>query len=194
MKPNTAKSLRLWLDEAVAEGAHVLGEWDPAAQGPLLVEGARPEMAITRTDVFAPVLSLLEAPSVSAMPGMVNGCPYALTAAVFGAEREARTLGEQLHVGTVLINDVIAATADPRVPFAGRGKSGFGATRGAEGLLEMTALKTILARRRVFTRPYAPVGKRELPMFAGLIGCLHGGSLRARMGAIRTLVAAGRSH
>jgi hypothetical protein len=42
---------------------------------------------------------------------------------------------------------VIVPTADPRLPFGGRGASGFGLTRGAEGLLEMTAVKTVAVRR-----------------------------------------------
>jgi hypothetical protein len=45
-------------------------------------------------------------------------CPYALTAAIFGPE-PARALASRLPVGTVLINDLIVATADPRVSFGG---------------------------------------------------------------------------
>ena len=40
--------------------------------------------------------------------------------------------------GFVTINDIIVPTADPRLPFGGVRGSGFGTTRGAEGLLEMT--------------------------------------------------------
>ena len=144
-------------------------------------------MEITRSDVFAPVLSMIEAPSVLHIADMVNSCPYALTAAVFGGEREARALGEELHVGTVLVNDLIAPTADPRVPFGGRARSGFGATRGSEGLLEMTGARSVLVRRRASTQHYKPVGAQEFHLFAGLIGMLHGGSWRDRLRSLRSV-------
>ncbi len=192
LKQRTAATLRRLAEEATALGGRLLGSVDPESQRPLLVADARPEMAIAASDLFAPVLSLLEAATVLHMPEIVNRCPYALTAAVFGNAREARALGEQLRVGTVLVNDLIVPTADPRVPFTGRGRSGFGATRGAEGLLEMTAAKTVLVRRTGSTRQYQPVGPREVRLFTGLIGALHGGSLGERLRALRDLASAGR--
>ncbi len=193
LNDRTAASLQTLADAATADGAKLCGEVNPNAQRPLLVENARPEMAIASSDIFAPVLSILEVRSVLHMPAVVNACPYALAAAVFGSLREARPLADQLNVGTVSINDLIAPTADPRTPFAGRGRSGFGATRGAEGLLEMTAPKTVLARRKGLTQQYSLVGNREIPLFAGLIGLLHGGTLTARVKALRAMGGAGRS-
>ena len=181
-------------DEARTEGATLSSEVNPKAQRPILVENVRPGMAIASSDIFAPVLSLLEAPSVLHMPAIVNACPYALSASIFGSLREARSVADQLHVGTVSINDLIAPTADPRTPFGGRGRSGFGSTRGAEGLLEMTVPKTILARRKGLTRHYALVGNSQTSLFAGLIGFLHGGTLKARLEALRTLRGPGHSH
>ena len=193
LKERTASLLRELVELAEASGAVLIGAVNPSAQRPLLVTDAHPKMAIACSDVFAPVISLLPARDVVNMPEIVNDCPYALTAAVFGAPREARAMGEQLRVGTVLVNDLIAPTADPRVPFAGRGRSGFGATRGAEGLLEMTSTRTFLVRRTGSARHYDPVGAREMPLFAGLIGALHGGSLRERVRALRLLASAGRN-
>ncbi len=192
LKAGTATKLRTLVEEAVAQGAQVAGVVRPEAQTPLLVAKVRGEMAIAQSDVFAPVLSLMEAPSVLHLPELVNACPYGLTAAVFGEARAARALGGQLRVGTVLVNDLIAPTADPRVPFGGRGRSGFGVTRGAEGLLEMTATRTMLIRRKGLRQHYKPVGRREASIFTGVIGALHGGSLRERLRAVRALVAAAR--
>ncbi len=160
---------------------------------PLLLDHANATMAITRTDLFAPILSLIEAPTILHIPDLANNNPYALTAAIFGNPREAQTLATQLRVGTVLINDLIAPTADPRTPFGGRGQSGFGLTRGAEGLLEMTASKTILRRAKGTSLHYDPLRDHDLPLFAGLIGTLHAGSLRHRWHALRNLITAART-
>ncbi len=194
LKPRTAETLHGLLHEAMAQGAHIVGAFQPEAQRPLLIEDARVDMSIARSDVFAPVLSILQAPSVLHISDFVNNCPYALTAAIFGGEREARALGKQLRVGAVLVNDVIAPTVDPRVPFGGRGSSGFGSTRGAEGLLEMTAAKTVLVRHKASTRQYKAVGPREMPLFLGVIGFLHGGSLASRFRSMRAIAVGARKH
>ncbi len=192
LKPQTAERLRELVRDAVAGGAEAIGTVNPEAQRPLLLDKAACSMRVVQSDVFAPVLSLLEARSVSAIPEMVNACPYRLTAAVFGTEGEARAVGARLRVGTVLINDLIAPTADPRVPFGGLGRSGFGATRGAEGLLEMTSAKTVLVRRKGQTRQYEATGAKEFSLFQGLIGMLHGGSWPQRWQAMRAVATAGR--
>lgn len=192
LNARAAATLQALTENAVAQGASVIGEVAPAAQRPLVIDKASQEMAIAASDVFAPVISLIEAPSVLHMPEIVNACSYALTAAIFGDEREARSVGEQLRVGTVLVNDLIAPTVDPRVPFGGRGHSGFGVTRGSEGLLEMTAAKTILVRRKGVTLHYDAVGSQENSLFAAVIGALHAGSVRERFLALRNLMRAAR--
>jgi aldehyde dehydrogenase (NAD+) len=52
----------------------------------------------------------------------------------------------------VVVNDFLIPTADPRVSFGGRGESGFGVTRGPEGLREMTRPKAVLEQ----TSPWRP--------------------------------------
>ena len=191
LKPHTAERLHDLIAKAVAQGAEMIGSFEPSAQRPLLLEHATPAMAITQSDLFAPVLSLIRAPSVLHVAEIVNKSPMGLTAAIFGDAREAAALALELRVGTVLINDLIAPTADPRIPFGGRGRSGYGVTRGAEGLLEMTAPKVILRRRKGLTRHYESLSGKHLPFFAGMIGFLHGGSLPERWrGLQRTFKAA----
>ncbi|MGI8890166.1 MAG: aldehyde dehydrogenase family protein [Chthoniobacterales bacterium] len=73
---------------------------------------------------------------------------YGLGAAIFSADAMmADQLAHQLPTGFVTINDVIVPTADPRFPFGGVRASGFGTTRGAEGLLEMTYPHVVAVRR-----------------------------------------------
>jgi aldehyde dehydrogenase (NAD+) len=173
----TAATLRSLVEDAVRSGAIVQGEVKEAAQRPLLVELASPSMAIARSDIFAPVISLLEADSMMHLTEMYAQCPYGLTATIFCGPREmkrARALAQVLRAGTVLINDLIAPTVDPRVCFGGRGASGYGVTRGAEGLLEMTAVKTLLIRRSRNTLHMDPTTDADAPMFSGYVAAMHG--------------------
>ena len=176
------------LDEAGALGATIIGL--ERAGGPVLVLDARPEMKIARADVFAPVLSVVRVRDKAGLLAAYRECPWCLTVAVFGNEAEARRVGAELCAGTVLINDLIVPTADPRVPFGGRKASGWGVTRGAEGLLEMTAVKTVLARRGKSQRHYEPTRDAHEQLFKGLAGWQHGGGWRARVAGLKTMMKA----
>jgi acyl-CoA reductase-like NAD-dependent aldehyde dehydrogenase len=114
---------------------------------PVLVADTTPELALLRADIFAPVLALVPVRDCEEALRFDERCPYALGASVFGPEEPARRLAARIRAGTVTINDLIVPTADSRLPFGGRGESGYGVTRGAEGLLELTAIKTVSIRR-----------------------------------------------
>jgi hypothetical protein len=79
------------------------------------------------------------------------------------------------------------------VPFGGRGASGYGVTRGAEGLLEMTAVKTVLVRRGGVMLHLEPTEDKDAAKFAGLIRMVHGKGWAMRWAALKQLVKALRS-
>jgi aldehyde dehydrogenase (NAD+) len=181
------------LADACAHGARILGEADAEAIRPLLVGLGSPALRLAQTDLFAPVLSVFEARSEDQALKMNALCPYALTAAVFGPEPAARAFAARLDVGTVTINDLIVPTADPRISFGGRRASGFGVTRGAEGLLEMTAVKTTAVRHGKSRRHLQPTTAAHENFFRAIIEMSHAASWRARIRAARALVASAKN-
>lgn len=141
-----------------------------------------------------------EAPEVIPIAGddeavrRVADSPRRLGAAVFGREAGARALAQRLDVGVVVVNDVIVPTADPRAPFGGRGESGFGTTRGAEGLLALTTPKTVLRRGLLSLRPhYEPSGAGDAALFEAYVRAAHGSTLRRRLAGAWRLLVAGRN-
>jgi aldehyde dehydrogenase (NAD+) len=180
------------LTDARSHGAQVIGETDGPAIRPLLVGLGTPRMRLARTDLFAPVLSVFNPSSEGRALAMNAECPYALTAAVFGKEDDARRFAAQLDVGTVLINDLIVPTADPRVSFGGRAASGFGVTRGVNGLLEMTAVKTTSVRTGKSRRHFQPTTPAHEGFFHGIIALSHAGTWGERFQGLRTLIAAAK--
>jgi acyl-CoA reductase-like NAD-dependent aldehyde dehydrogenase len=188
---------QLWelIDAAEAEGAMVFGArgaqtGDGWMQAPVLLTEVKPAMHIAQADIFAPVLSMIDVSTITEMASAQRACPYALSISIFGEEQVARRLADRLIAGTVLVNDVIVPTADPRIPFGGRRGSGFGVTRGAEGLLEMTAVKTVLVRRGVSRRQYEETGEAHTRMFDGLILAGHAPTWRLRWQGLGQMVAA----
>jgi acyl-CoA reductase-like NAD-dependent aldehyde dehydrogenase len=176
------------LEDAQRRGGSLLMDGSVEELRFAVISRATPDMRIAQSDIFAPVLSIFDVPNTDAAIAAHAPCPYALTAAIFGPEAEARALASRLPVGTVLINDLIVATADPRVSFGGRKASGFGVTRGREGLLEMTALKTVVAQHSRDLRAYRPTTPDHEPFFAAYLEAVHSGSWRARWHGLRRLL------
>ncbi|HSF39967.1 MAG TPA: aldehyde dehydrogenase family protein [Thermoanaerobaculia bacterium] len=117
-------------------------------------------------------------------------CPYALGASVFGPEEEALAFASRVRAGVVVVNDVIVPTADPRLPFGGRGESGFGVTRGAEGLLEMTVPKVVSVRRGRRLPHLEERHPEDAALFRAYLTLTHGGGLRSRLRGLSALLAA----
>ncbi len=196
LSKETRMQLAQLVEEAQRQGAVLHGEVaseDAMKQAPLLLVNVNPQMRIAQSDVFAPVLSIMDMADDAEVIAAELACPYALSVSIFGDEPAARRLAAQLITGTVVINDVIVPTADPRIPFGGRRASGFGVTRGAEGLLEMTAVKTILTRRGSSRRHYEITGAKHTMLFDGLMQAGHAETWSERWIGVRRMATAARS-
>ncbi|PWC89486.1 aldehyde dehydrogenase [Azospirillum sp. TSH100] len=190
----TRRRLAILAQQAVAEGARALTDLpreDSQAMAPLILADAAPTMAMLCEEIFAPVLSLVPVMDMEQALDAAAACPYALGASVFGPQDEARTLAGRIDAGTVTINDLIVPTADPRLPFGGRHASGWGVTRGAEGLLEMTQVKTVAIRKGRSRPHFAPPRQGDEALMLAALRLLHGGR-GTRIAALRRLVQAVR--
>ncbi len=113
---------------------------------------------------------------------------YGLGASIFSRdESAAQALAGRLKTGFVTINDLIVPTADPRFPFGGVRGSGFGTTRGEEGLLEMTYPQAIATRRTRFLPHLDPAQPGDENLFAAFIRAAHGKGFRARLSSLFSL-------
>jgi acyl-CoA reductase-like NAD-dependent aldehyde dehydrogenase len=175
-----AAKLRPLLSGALDAGATLLtGSYsrseDEPLELPLVLTGCRTGMQLLQEDVFAPVLSLVIFDTDEEAVAQIRCCSYALGAAIFSRDTAvARQLGTAIPAGFITINDVIFPTADPRLPFGGRRKSGFGVTRGCEGLLEMTQVKVITTTRGRSRPHFDPPGAAEEQLFLAWIDASHG--------------------
>jgi acyl-CoA reductase-like NAD-dependent aldehyde dehydrogenase len=117
-----------------------------------------------------------------------NSADFALGASIFSRDvAKARSLAALIKTGFVLINDLIVPTADPRMPFGGVKASGFGTTRGDEGLIEMTFPHVVAIRRCRSYPHFDDPGPDDAHLFSAYIRAAHG---RRRFAAIRELFSA----
>lgn len=159
---------------------------------PLVLDRVDPGDAIAAADLFAPITSIIRVQRISDAVKIVNECPYRLAASIFGPQRPAHALADQLKVGTVVINDLLVPTADPRVPFGGRGQSGFGVTRGVEGLQAMTVPHVIGQRRGKLAPHLTPRKDSDFQTLMGALQLLYAGSLGQRLKGLRQILSAQR--
>ena len=180
---------------ATAEGASTLN-CDVSVQQiessgrmpPVVLRDAGPDMQTMNADIFGPVSGVVVYDDVEQTVPWINQCPYGLSASVFGPQRPAEQLAERLEVGSVVINDLIAPTADPRLPFGGRRRSGFGVTRGDEGLLEMTIPRVLITRTGGPRLHLKPQTDADVDVLGGLIRWQHGLGMRSRFAGLRRLL------
>ncbi|MGF7160568.1 acyl-CoA reductase-like NAD-dependent aldehyde dehydrogenase [Rhodoligotrophos appendicifer] len=171
------------LRDARSGGAEIHGDFPVMGQPmiPLIIENVDLASPLARADIFAPVLMLFQAKEIEDAVAMANASPYALGASIFGSEATAITIASRIEAGMVCINDMIVPTADPRASFVGRRGSGFGATRGPDGLLEMTRPKVTFLRKGSFRPHFEPQQADEHEFLLQYLVAAHGRNWTARV-------------
>lgn len=190
--PERAERFMDPVNEATAKGARILlgraGEKHDVL-APVIVGDANTSMRLLREDHFSALAAIVGVKDDEEALCANQQCPYALGASVFSQdEATARNLAARINAGTIVINDVIVPTADPRVPFGGRRQSGFGVTRGAEGLLELTIPKVVLNRHGRWRPHYESSVPADGELFTHYLGMVHGATLWARTKSAWSLV------
>jgi acyl-CoA reductase-like NAD-dependent aldehyde dehydrogenase len=199
---------QLWegIEEAIRDGARMFsgdGRRDASslrdvaagsiACGHLVLTDVTADMKLCSADIFAPLAMIIPVEDWSDALRADSRCPYALTASVFGPIEDALRIVKFISAGVVTINDIIVPTADPRLPFGGRGESGFGATRGNEGLLEMTFPKVVSTRLGSWL-PHAKLPEQsDQELLDGLLQFTHHSNFKTRLRGMLQAVRAAMS-
>lgn len=109
---------------------------------PTVLDHVTPRMAAFTEETFGPVASVTRVGGAAEAVELANRTEYGLGAALWTADpAEARRLVPLIDAGAVFVNGVVAS--DPRLPFGGIKKSGYGRELGAYGMREFVNVKTV---------------------------------------------------
>ncbi len=195
LSPDLELRLERFLDQVEHHGGRMVVGARPRSGScvPILLTDVPEAMLSELADLPVPIAGLFAITDDQDALRRIAEFPYRLGLSIFGDPERASVLAHHADVGVVVINDMIVPTADPRIPFGGRGASGFGVTRGAEGLLELTAPKSVVLRGGTFRPHFDPVEESDTRLFATFIRAAHGSSFGLRWRAMLNLVREGRA-
>jgi succinate-semialdehyde dehydrogenase/glutarate-semialdehyde dehydrogenase len=141
-----AAALQRQVDESVAAGATVLTGGkrtadDSAFFPPTVLTDVTPDMAVFREETFGPVAAVVRAADDDEAARLADDSRYGLGASVWSADVErALAVGRRITSGALFVNAVVAS--DPRLPFGGTRRSGYGRELSEEGIREFTTIRT----------------------------------------------------
>ena len=141
------QQLHRQVQRTVEAGAIVrLGGQEVAGPGfayePTILDHVHPSMAAFCEETFGPVAAIIRSGSTQESIELANQTEFGLAASIWTSDvGAARDLCREIHAGAVFINGVVMS--DPRLPFGGIKKSGYGRELGAYGIREFTNIKTV---------------------------------------------------
>ena len=142
--PQQAESVKIQVEKSVKAGAVKLfaGRQSGTIYDPVILTGVKPGMPAFDEELFGPVFAVTEAGSSEQALEMANRSTFGLGINVFTSSREkADDFIRHADEGAVFVNAMVKS--DPRLPFGGVKRSGFGRELSVEGIREFVNIKTV---------------------------------------------------
>ncbi len=140
-------ALELQVRESVRQGATLLaGGSRRQGRGyyfePGVLADVRPEMPAGSEEIFGPVAALMVARDAEDAIRLANESLYGLGASLWTSDLEtARRMAKDIEAGQVFINGMVAS--DPRLPFGGVKRSGYGRELSDFGIREFVNIQVV---------------------------------------------------
>ncbi len=109
---------------------------------PMVMTDVKKGMPVYDEEVFGPVMPIVSFKTEAEAIEIANDTRYGLGASIFTSNIEkAKRIIPQIEAGNVCVNDMVKS--DPRAPFGGIKKSGYGRELGTYGIKEFVNIKNV---------------------------------------------------
>lgn len=126
----------------VLTGGHPLADRPGNFYPPTMITDIPLDSAIAQEEFFGPVALLFRVPDIDAAIQLANATPFGLGASAWtNNPQECDRLITEIEAGAVFINSMVKS--DPRLPFGGIKRSGYGRELSIQGIHEFVNLKTV---------------------------------------------------
>ncbi|MGF1590574.1 MAG: NAD-dependent succinate-semialdehyde dehydrogenase [Pleurocapsa sp.] len=150
--PLATASIRSELDrqvkKAVEQGAEVLTGGNPIADRPgnyyppTILTNIPVDSPTAKEEFFGPVALLFRVENLEAAIALANNIPFGLGASAWtNKAEESQRLVAEIEAGAVFINGMVKS--DPRLPFGGIKRSGYGRELSSQGIHEFVNIKSV---------------------------------------------------
>ncbi|PMB07513.1 NADP-dependent succinic semialdehyde dehydrogenase [Fischerella thermalis CCMEE 5198] len=146
--PDILRDLEQQVQTCVKAGAKVLIGGQPLADRPgnffppTMITDLSPDSAIAKEEFFGPVALLFRVPDIDEAIKLANATPFGLGASAWTTNsQEQQRFIDEIEAGAVFINGMVKS--DPRIPFGGIKRSGYGRELGIQGIHEFVNIKTV---------------------------------------------------
>jgi phenylacetaldehyde dehydrogenase len=141
-----------YVQSGVEEGGHIVhGGERIGTQGyfmqPTVIADVRPDMRITREEIFGPVISAMpfEDDDLTGIVAQANDTQYGLAAYLWTRDiSRVHMLASRIRAGTIHVNG--GAHLDPAIPSGGYKQSGWGRESGAQGVEAYLETKAVIVK------------------------------------------------
>lgn len=145
-----AKELEDQVHRSIQAGAELRygGRREEAYFEPTVLTGVRPGMPAFDEELFGPVASMIIASDAEEAIDLANKSSFGLGASIITKDVErAQELSRRIEDGAVFINELVKS--DPRLPFGGTKRSGYGRELSLLGIREFVNAKTVFVKRQL---------------------------------------------
>ena len=143
-REDLAKELEEQVHKSVKKGAQIIlgGKRDKAFFEPTILVDVKEGMPAFDDELFGPVAAVIKAEDESHAIDLANQSEFGLGASLWTKNIEqARKIASKIESGSVFINGMVKS--DPRLPFGGIKKSGYGRELSINGIHEFVNIKTV---------------------------------------------------